>query len=61
VETFVDDGYGDMRAIMRTLQEVGFNGVIIPDHIPKMADDPRLGTAFTIGYMKALIDCTRPE
>jgi mannonate dehydratase len=61
VETFVDDGYGDMHAIMRTLQEVGFKGVVIPDHIPKMADDPRLGTAFTIGYMKALIDCTRPE
>jgi mannonate dehydratase len=60
VETFVDDGYGDMKEIMRTLQEVGFRGVVIPDHIPVMADDPRLGTAFTLGYMKALIDCTHP-
>jgi mannonate dehydratase len=60
VETFVDDGYGDMREIMATLQEVGFKGVAIPDHIPQMADDPRLGTAYTIGYMKALADCTRP-
>jgi mannonate dehydratase len=60
VETFVDDGYGNMREFMRVLQEVGFKGMIIPDHIPKMADDPRLGTAFTIGYMKALIDCTQP-
>jgi len=49
-----------MREIMATLQEVGFKGVAIPDHIPQMADDPRLGTAFTIGYMKALADCTRP-
>jgi mannonate dehydratase len=55
VETFIDDGYQDMSVVMRTLQEVGFRGVVIPDHIPTMADDPRLGTAFTIGYMKALL------
>ena len=61
VETFVDDGYGDMYAIMKALQEVGFRGVAIPDHIPRMADDPRLGTAFTIGYMKALLDRVRAE
>lgn len=54
VETFIDDGYQDMYQIMKTLQEVGFRGVVIPDHIPQMADDPRLGTAYTIGYMKAL-------
>lgn len=61
VETFVDDGYGDMYAVMRTLEEVGFRGVAIPDHIPQMADDPQLGTAFTIGYMKALLDRARAE
>ena len=61
VETFVDDGYGDMYAIMRTLQEVGFRGVAIPDHIPQMGDDPRLGTAYTIGYMKALLERARAE
>jgi mannonate dehydratase len=55
VETFVDDGYQDMYQIMKALQEVGFRGVAIPDHIPRMANDPRLGTAFTIGYMKALL------
>src|SRR5262245_24005304 len=61
VETFVDDGYQDMYVVMRTLQEVGFKGVVIPDHIPRMADDPRLGTAFTIGYMKALLKRAREE
>ncbi len=61
VETFVDDGYQDMYPIMKTLQEVGFKGVAIPDHIPRMADDPRLGTAFTIGYMKALLDRARAD
>ena len=61
VETFVDDGYGDMYVIMRTLEEVGFRGVVIPDHIPTMAGDPRLGTAYTIGYMKAMIDRAHVE
>lgn len=61
VETFLDDGYGDMYSIMRALQEVGFRGVAIPDHIPQMADDNRLGTAFTIGYMKALLDRVEAE
>ncbi|MBI2941792.1 MAG: mannonate dehydratase [Chloroflexi bacterium] len=55
VETFIDDGYQDMYPVMKALQEVGFRAVVIPDHIPRMADDPRLGTAFTIGYMKALL------
>jgi mannonate dehydratase len=55
VETFVDDGYQDMYLVMKAMQEVGFRGIVIPDHIPRMADDPRLGTAFTIGYMKALL------
>jgi mannonate dehydratase len=54
VETFLDDGYQDMYPIMRALQEVGFRGVVIPDHIPRMAGDARLGTAYTLGYMKAL-------
>ena len=61
VETFIDDGYQDMYQIMKTMQEVGFRGVVIPDHIPQMADDPRLGTAFTIGFMKALLRRAQDE
>jgi mannonate dehydratase len=61
VETFVDDGYGDLYAVMKTLQEVGFRGVVIPDHIPRMADDHRLGTAYTIGYMRALLHRAEQE
>jgi mannonate dehydratase len=58
VETFVDDGYGDLSAVVKTLRDVGFDGLIIPDenHIPLMANDKRAGTAFTIGYIKALIE-----
>jgi mannonate dehydratase len=54
VETFVDDGYFDMYLAMKALAEVGFDGVIIPDHIPMMSDDPKVGTAYSIAYMKAL-------
>jgi mannonate dehydratase len=61
VETFVDDGYQDMYQVMKALQEVGFKGVVIPDHIPRMADDSRLGTAFSIGYMKALLNRAEEE
>ena len=61
VETFIDDGYQDMYQIMKTLQEVGFRGVAIPDHIPVMGDDPRLGTAYTIGYMRALLRRAQEE
>jgi mannonate dehydratase len=61
VETFVDGGYQDMYRVMKALQEVGFRGVVIPDHIPQMADDPRLGTAFTIGYMRALLKRAEEE
>jgi mannonate dehydratase len=55
VETFVDNGYQDMYQVMKALREVGFNGVAIPDHIPAMAGGPRVGTAYTIGYMNALV------
>ena len=54
VETFVDDGYFDMYQAMRTLAEVGYDGTLIPDHIPQMGDDGRLGTAYTLAYMRAL-------
>lgn len=61
VETFVDDGYMDMYEIMAALRQVDFNGVVIPDHIPVMDGDPRLGTAFTLGYMKSMLDRVNRE
>ena len=54
VETFVDDGYFDMYQAMRALAQVGYDGTLIPDHIPQMGDDGRLGTAYTLAYMRAL-------
>ena len=61
VETFVDDGYMDMYRVMRALQEVDFRGAVIPDHIPAMVGGPRAGVAYTIGYMKALIQRAEQE
>ena len=61
VETFLNDGYMNMYKVMKALQEVGFNGVAIPDHIPSMADDRRLGTAYSIGYMQGLLERTVEE
>jgi len=56
VETFVDNGYMDMYQVMKTLQEVAFDGVLIPDHIPLMGGDPKVGTAYSIAYMKAYLE-----
>jgi mannonate dehydratase len=61
VETFLDDGYMDMYEVVRALREVDFDGVMIPDHIPLMANDRRVGTAFSIGYMKALLERANAE
>ncbi len=55
VETFIDSGYMDMAQVMRALAAVGFDGVVIPDHIPLMGNDPRIGLAYSIAYMKALV------
>ncbi len=55
VETFIDEGYGDMFAIMETLRDVGYDGSLILDHTPKMHEWAGRGaaTAYAIGYIKA--------
>ena len=61
VETFIDDGYMDMYRVMKAMREVDFDGVLIADHIPTMANDHRISTAYTIGYMKALVERVNAE
>jgi mannonate dehydratase len=56
VETFPDNGYMDMYQVMKALRQVDFDGVLIPDHIPLMANDRRVGMAYTVGYIKALME-----
>ena len=61
IETFPDDGYVDMYQVMKALRDVNFDGVMIADHIPQMTDDRRVGTAFSVGYMKALLERVNAE
>lgn len=50
-ETFIDNGYIDMYKVMKLLQEVKFDGVMIPDHVP--APSPA-SNGWAIGHMRAL-------
>ena len=59
VETFVDNGYTDMKKVMRTLVDVDFRGILIADHVPQMVGDRRTGWAYSIGYIRALYDMAR--
>ncbi len=61
VETFIDNGYMDMYKVMKALREVDFNGVVIADHVPGMVGGGRAATAYSIGYMRALIERANQE
>ena len=61
VETFVDNGYTDMKQVMRALVAVDFRGLLIADHVPEMVGDRRTAWAYSIGYIRALCDMARDE
>ena len=56
-ETFIDDGDVDMLAALRVYREIGYDGMLMPDHVPRIAGDAEGAQAFayTFGYIKALI------
>ncbi|HYE59328.1 MAG TPA: mannonate dehydratase [Rhodothermales bacterium] len=56
-EVFVDEGDLDMPRALRALRDVGFDGVLIPDHTPEMrcAAPWHAGMAYALGYMRAAI------
>src|SRR6476620_2196605 len=62
-EVFVDEGDLDMLAAIKTLREVGYDGVIIPDHTPEMSCNApwHAGMAFALGYMKAALQMSERE
>jgi mannonate dehydratase len=51
----------DMYHVMKAMRAVDFDGVLIADHVPLMGNHPRIGTAYTIGYMKALVERVNAE
>jgi mannonate dehydratase len=60
-ETLIDNGYQDMFEVMKALREVRFDGCIIPDHIPQMLGGYRVGVAYSIAYMRALVQAANYE
>jgi len=62
-ETFIDDGDVDMLKAMRVYKEIGYDGMIMPDHVPHIAGDPAGISAFaySFGYIKALIAAVAAE
>jgi mannonate dehydratase len=61
-EAFHGDGDTDMAACIRTYHEVGFDGVIRPDHTPTFAIDYEdtggynfLDRLYAVGYMRGLM------
>ena len=62
-ETFIDDGDVDMLKAMRVYKEVGYDGMMMPDHVPAIDGDTSnlQGFAFAFGYIKALIAAVSAE
>jgi len=63
-ETFVDEGSFDEREALHVLEEVGFDGVLVADHVPQMEGDTQWGhraRAFTAGYIRALLRSLQDE
>ena len=56
-EVFVDEGDIDMLRVLRVLKDVGYDGVLIPDHTPEMSCDApwHAGMAYALGYMRAAL------
>lgn len=56
-ETLPDNGDVDMPRILRVYQEVGYDGMIMPDHVPVIQGDTggALAYAYSFGYIQALL------
>ncbi|MEO7454905.1 MAG: mannonate dehydratase [Gemmatimonadaceae bacterium] len=59
-EVFVDEGDLDMLGAIAALRDVGYDGMIIPDHTPEMTCGApwHAGMAYALGYMKAALQMT---
>ena len=62
-EVYPDNGDMDFVEVVRTLRDVGYDGMLMPDHTPHH-DDPAShlqGHAFAFGYNIALIQAVGAE
>jgi mannonate dehydratase len=62
-ETFPDDGDVNMIEALRVYKEIGYAGMIMPDHVPEIEGDPsqKQAFAFAYGYIQALIQMVSAE
>jgi mannonate dehydratase len=62
-ETFPDDGDVDMIRALRVYKEVGYEGMIMPDHVPQIPGAPGGAQAFAsaFGYIQALVQLVNSE
>lgn len=60
-ETFPDDGDVDMPRALRAYRDVGYAGMIMPDHVPQIKgdDNGQKAFAFCFGYIQALLQQLR--
>ncbi len=60
-EVYPDEGDLNMVEAARTLWEVDYPYMLMPDHMPRHADDPRgrQGFAYGFGYIKGLLQALR--
>jgi len=61
VEVFPDEGDVDMFKAAQVYREVGYDGMLMPDHVPTHPDDPQAFQAFAFcyGYIGGLIQALK--
>jgi len=65
-EAFHDDGQTDLVECMRAYRDIGYEGVLRPDHYPKMGDDDYadehcMARLFAVGYLKGIRESVYTE
>jgi mannonate dehydratase len=62
-ETFPDNGDVNFIRAIRTYKEIGYDGMLMPDHVPTIDGDARQKQAFAycFGYIQALIQMVNQE
>lgn len=63
METFPDEGDMDMWASIKLYAELGYEHMLMPDHVPKIScDDPHnTAFAFVYGYIAAQLEALKRE
>jgi mannonate dehydratase len=62
-EVYPDEGDMVMPQVLRTLYEIDYPYMLMPDHMPSHPDDPngRMAFAYAYGYIKGLIQSLKLE